>query len=136
MLKQATSMSPVDSTAVGMRGTRPVCRNSTSSGTANAIDVSATMAPMLTKNANGRSSFTSLAIVFNIRQPSRQVLSLLALPAERAPLQVARGEVPKIIQPAFSDRYHRGILREVLQTHQCLGRQIGRVMRMHTGGRK
>ena len=53
-------------------------------GVARPTESSASTAPPEKKKANGRSSLTSCAIVRRMRQPSRQVLSLLTEPGTRA----------------------------------------------------
>jgi hypothetical protein len=60
----------------------------------------------------------------------------LELPDERTALQIARGEVAKIVQPAFSCRDHFAFSSQVLQLRECPLGQIGRMVRVHAGGGK
>src|SRR6266446_6240863 len=82
--KKAKSIAPVDSTAVGRRGTRPVLRYSDKIGRASAIESEARNTNIQQKNCNGRSSLMRNRIVLRMRNPSRYVRNLLADPFGRA----------------------------------------------------
>ena len=58
----------------------------------------------------------------------------LELPAEGAALQIARREVPEIVEPAFADGDDVGFARQRLQRGQGVDGEVGGVMRMHAGG--
>src|SRR6516162_11369298 len=82
--KKARSMVPVDSTAVGKRGTSPVLRYSEKIGRASIVESKASKANIEQKNCKGRSSFTRTRIVLRMRNPSRNVRNLLVEPLGRS----------------------------------------------------
>jgi hypothetical protein len=83
-LRNASSIRPVDSIAVGNRGTSPVLEYSRKIGHASRVEDTARRTNAREKNASGRSSLISLVIVRKIRRPSLNVLSLLIDPCGRS----------------------------------------------------
>jgi len=58
----------------------------------------------------------------------------LQLLRKRSPLQVARREIPKVVEAAFAHRDDAGLARQGLHHHERLWRQVGGMMGMHTRG--
>ena len=77
-------ISPMLSTAVGRRGTRPVARNSRRMGTIRTTASRQKPRPMRLKKAIGRSSLMNTRIFHRMRNPSRYVDSLLVEPLGRS----------------------------------------------------
>ena len=78
--KKASSIRPVERTAVGSLGTKPVSRNVIITGIERPIETPANTAPIQVKNNSGRSARYRLTIVSRIQNPSSDVLSLEADP--------------------------------------------------------
>ena len=70
MLRNANSMSPVDSNAVGIRGTRPVSRNVVNNGQDRVTEAAARIAKIRPKKCSGLSALVSHSMVLRIRRPS------------------------------------------------------------------
>ena len=83
-MSEDSSTSPVASSALGSFGTRPVRRNSITTGAPITSAASSRAVPDAAKNCNGRPSFTSIRMVRRMRSPSDQVRSLETDPAGRS----------------------------------------------------
>src|SRR5262249_773474 len=69
-LRKLKIASAAANSAVGSRGTKPVCMNSTMTGIPSSKHAMASIAAPMEKNASGRSSFANQIMVFRILQPS------------------------------------------------------------------